>query len=143
MKAIASRLFCTLCIVATICCVAACSFFDKNSSDKALKNLTELADGLNSKCPTTQSNGTTLVSVSCVDNQLVYICKVPNSSLYRINAEDASGQILSSVSDKLKAQLIKANCSIVYKYTTDHDSVVVVIDPATIQEAYSKSGAAK
>lgn len=126
-------------VVTLVCGISCQELVKKDPTAKALEQIVNVAEELNKQCPMTQKNGTTLVSVECVDSQLVYICKVPNSYLSSISKSKAASQIVDSISDKMKQALALAHCSILYRYMSDYNSVDVVITPDEIQEAYTKN----
>lgn len=127
-----------LLVMTFVLCGVSCK---KQPADYAIKSLTTVAQSLNQKCPITQKNGSTLVSVECVDGQLVYTCQVPSSVLHSISKSDAREQLLSSMNDKVMEVLVRGNCAVVYKYTSDKDSVLVTIEPSEIEEAFKEAHA--
>lgn len=121
--------------------IALCSVSCKDKSSESsmyLNSISEDAKQLNEKCPIVQNNGAEVVSVECKDSQLVFTCKVSDQVISSINLDEASQQIVSSVSDKMKEKLIKGRCNLVYKYVSEKDSSLITIEPDVLAEAYSK-----
>lgn len=103
-----------------------------------LESIAEDARQLNEKCPIVQNNGAEVVAVECKDSQLVFTCKVSDQVISSINLDEASQQIVASVSDKMKEKLIKGRCNLIYKYVSDNDSSSITIEPDVLIEAYKK-----
>lgn len=130
--------FCTICLLTgTALCIVSCKE-KAPSSSMYLKSIAEDARLLNEKCPIVQNNGAEVVSVECKDSQLVFTCKVSDQVMSSINLDEASQQIVASVSDKMKEKLIKGKCNLIYKYVSDNDSSSITVEPNVLQEAYKK-----
>lgn len=126
-----------LLIASVVCGLASCK---KKSipAEEYMKSIVEDAKTLNNKCPIAQHNGAEVVAVECKDGQLVFTCKVSDQVISSINLDEASQQIVSSVSDKMKVKLIKGNCDLVYKYVSENDSSSITINPDVLADAYKK-----
>lgn len=130
--------FSTICLLtAATWCIVSCNK-KAPSSSMYLESIAEDARQLNEKCPIVQNNGAEVVAVECKDSQLVFTCKVSDQVISSINLDEASQQIVASVSDKMKEKLIKGRCNLIYKYVSDNDSSSITIEPDVLIEAYKK-----
>lgn len=132
-----ARLCTVFLLTGTALCFVSCKE-KAPSSSMYLESIAEDARLLNEKCPIIQNNGAEVVSVECKDSQLVFTCKVSDQVISSINLDEASQQIVASVSDKMKEKLIKGKCNLIYKYVSDNDSSSITVEPNVLQEAYKK-----
>ena len=99
------------------------------ASSEYVKGLSEMTTQYNENCPKDEANGTTLESVSFIDNTLVFRLSLTDQAIVTINLDNARDSIIHNISENLKKYLVKGNCNLEYKYISPNHSSSITILP--------------
>lgn len=110
----------------------------EQSPSEFVKGLADIAVQYNKKCPKHLTNGTSLESVTFVDNVMIFRLKLSDRAIVTINLDNTRDSIIHNMSDNLKKHLIKGNCNLVYKYVSPNDSASITIIPNELKEPNQK-----